>query len=103
MLYLEKKQLHTTILFCILFWIQIKYKKDSAKQLSKFHLPMDMIEVAHAKKAQSLVSDHDYRLSLHHFTSLPDDMKVLAAKRAYELQSEVRQTLDIVVYGSSTK
>uniref|UniRef100_A0A3B3U7U4 Nebulin-related anchoring protein n=1 Tax=Poecilia latipinna TaxID=48699 RepID=A0A3B3U7U4_9TELE len=66
----------------------IKYKKDSANQLSKFHLPMDMVEVAHAKKAQSLVSDHDYRLSLHHYTSLPDDMKVQAAKRAYELQSE---------------
>lgn len=53
---------------------------------------MDMVEVAHAKKAQSLVSDHDYRLSLHHYTSLPDDMKVQAAKRAYELQSEVRRT-----------
>ncbi|XP_023197022.1 nebulin-related-anchoring protein isoform X1 [Xiphophorus maculatus] len=66
----------------------IKYKKESANQLSKFHLPMDMVEVAHAKKAQSLVSDHDYRLSLHHYTSLPDDMKVQAAKRAYELQSE---------------
>ncbi|KAK5615960.1 hypothetical protein CRENBAI_019599 [Crenichthys baileyi] len=66
----------------------IKYKKDSAKQLSNFHLPMDMIEVAHAKKAQSLISDQDYRLSLHHYTSLPDDMKLQAAKRAYELQSE---------------
>uniref|UniRef100_A0A3B3VGQ9 Nebulin-related anchoring protein n=1 Tax=Poecilia latipinna TaxID=48699 RepID=A0A3B3VGQ9_9TELE len=66
----------------------VSYKKDSANQLSKFHLPMDMVEVAHAKKAQSLVSDHDYRLSLHHYTSLPDDMKVQAAKRAYELQSE---------------
>ncbi|XP_038136493.1 nebulin-related-anchoring protein isoform X1 [Cyprinodon tularosa] len=66
----------------------ITYKKDSAKQLSKFHLPMDMIEVAHAKKAQSLVSDQDYRLSLHHYTSPPDDMKVQAAKRAYALQSE---------------
>ncbi|MEQ2276927.1 hypothetical protein XENORESO_014861 [Xenotaenia resolanae] len=66
----------------------IKYKKDSAKQLSNFHLSMDMIGVAHAKKAQSLVSDHDYRLSLHHYTSLPDDMKLQAAKRAYELQSE---------------
>ena len=69
---------------------QIKYRQDSAKQLSKFHLPMDMMEVAHAKKAQSLVSDQDYRLTLHHYTSLPDDMKVLAAKKAYALQSEVR-------------
>ncbi|XP_041828983.1 nebulin-related-anchoring protein isoform X2 [Melanotaenia boesemani] len=66
----------------------IKYKQDSAKQLSKFHLPMDMMEVAHAKKAQSLVSDQDYRLSLHHYTSLPDDLKLQAAKKAYALQSE---------------
>ncbi|KAM7370772.1 hypothetical protein PAMP_010293 [Pampus punctatissimus] len=66
----------------------IKYKKDSAKELSKFNLPMDMMEVAHAKKAQSLVSDQDYRLTLHQYTSLPDDMKVQAAKRAYALQSE---------------
>uniref|UniRef100_A0A671X2A2 Nebulin-related anchoring protein n=1 Tax=Sparus aurata TaxID=8175 RepID=A0A671X2A2_SPAAU len=66
----------------------IKYKQDSAKELSKFHLPMDMMEVAHAKKAQSLVSDQDYRLTLHQYTSLPDDMKVQAAKKAYALQSE---------------
>lgn len=52
---------------------------------------MDMMEVAHAKKAQSLVSDQDYRLTLHQYTSLADDMKVQAAKRAYALQSEVRQ------------
>uniref|UniRef100_A0A673AHS4 Nebulin-related anchoring protein n=1 Tax=Sphaeramia orbicularis TaxID=375764 RepID=A0A673AHS4_9TELE len=61
---------------------------DSAKELSKFHLPMDMLEVSHAKKAQSLVSDQDYRLTLHQYTSLPDDMKVQAAKKAYALQSE---------------
>lgn len=52
---------------------------------------MDMMEVAHAKKAQSLVSDQDYRLTLHQYTSLPDDMKVQAAKKAYALQSEVRK------------
>uniref|UniRef100_A0A669B0Z4 Nebulin-related anchoring protein n=1 Tax=Oreochromis niloticus TaxID=8128 RepID=A0A669B0Z4_ORENI len=61
---------------------------DSAKELSKFHLPMDMLEVAHAKKAQSLVSDQDYRLSLHQYTALPDDLKLQAAKKAYTLQSE---------------
>lgn len=55
---------------------------------------MDMMEVAHAKKAQSLVSDQDYRLTLHQYTSLPDDMKVQAAKRAYALQSEVRYSED---------
>lgn len=70
--------------------LQIKYKQDSAKQLSKFHLPMDMMEVEHAKKAQALVSDQEYRLTLHQYTALPDDMKVQAAKKAYALQSEVR-------------
>uniref|UniRef100_A0A3B4B4G4 LIM zinc-binding domain-containing protein n=1 Tax=Periophthalmus magnuspinnatus TaxID=409849 RepID=A0A3B4B4G4_9GOBI len=66
----------------------IKYKQDSAKAMSKFHLHMDMLEVAHAKKAQSLVSDQDYRLTLHQYTALPDDMKVQAAKKAYALQSD---------------
>uniref|UniRef100_A0AAX7SXL1 LIM zinc-binding domain-containing protein n=1 Tax=Astatotilapia calliptera TaxID=8154 RepID=A0AAX7SXL1_ASTCA len=62
--------------------------KLQSDELSKFHLPMDMLEVAHAKKAQSLVSDQDYRLSLHQYTALPDDLKLLAAKKAYTLQSE---------------
>ncbi|KAK7919568.1 hypothetical protein WMY93_010852 [Mugilogobius chulae] len=66
----------------------IKYKQDSAMVMSKFHLPMDMLEVAHAKKAQSLVSDQDYRLTLHQYTALPDDMKLQAAKKAYALQSD---------------
>ncbi|KAG9338351.1 hypothetical protein JZ751_025910 [Albula glossodonta] len=66
----------------------IQYKKDSVKVRSQFHLPMDMIEVAHAKKAQALISDQDYKNIQHSYTTLPDDMKVQAAKRAYELQSE---------------
>ncbi|XP_036379441.1 nebulin-related-anchoring protein [Megalops cyprinoides] len=66
----------------------IKYKKDSEKVLSQFHLPMDMLEVTHAKKAQALISDQDYKDILHSYTALPDDLKVQAAKRAYELQSE---------------
>ncbi|KAJ8386570.1 hypothetical protein AAFF_G00168960 [Aldrovandia affinis] len=67
----------------------IKYKKDSMKVHSQFHLPMDMMEVAHAKKAQALISDQDYKDVLHSYTTLPDDMKVQAAKRAYNLQSEI--------------
>ncbi|KAK7122489.1 hypothetical protein R3I94_019565 [Phoxinus phoxinus] len=66
----------------------LKYKKDSSKSHSQFHLPMDMLDVLHAKNAQSLISDQDYRLTLHKYTTLPDDLKVQAAKRAYELQSE---------------
>ncbi|XP_076007991.1 nebulin-related-anchoring protein isoform X2 [Genypterus blacodes] len=66
----------------------IKYKQDSARDLSKYRLSMDMMEVAHAKKAQSLVSDQDYRHILHQYTTLPDDMTLQAAKKAYALQSE---------------
>ncbi|KAA0725070.1 Nebulin-related-anchoring protein [Triplophysa tibetana] len=66
----------------------IKYRKDSSKAFSQFHLPMDMLDVLHAKKAQSLISDQDYKLILHKYTTLPDDIKVMAAKKAYELQSE---------------
>ncbi|XP_012670070.2 nebulin-related-anchoring protein [Clupea harengus] len=73
----------------------ITYKKDSTKVHSQFHLPMDMLEVAHAKKAQALASDQDYRLMLHQYTSLPDDMKVQAAKRAYELQSDKSYRSDL--------
>uniref|UniRef100_A0A8C9WK66 Nebulin-related anchoring protein n=1 Tax=Scleropages formosus TaxID=113540 RepID=A0A8C9WK66_SCLFO len=61
---------------------------DSLKERSKFHLSMDMLEVTHARKAQALVSDQDYRLALHSYTSLPDDLKLQAAKKAYNLQSE---------------
>ncbi|XP_051959174.1 nebulin-related-anchoring protein isoform X2 [Xyrauchen texanus] len=66
----------------------VKYKKESSKLHSEFHLPMDMLEVIHAKNAQNLISDQDYRLTLHKYTTLPDDLKVQAAKKAYNLQSE---------------
>uniref|UniRef100_A0A6Q2YQJ6 LIM zinc-binding domain-containing protein n=1 Tax=Esox lucius TaxID=8010 RepID=A0A6Q2YQJ6_ESOLU len=61
---------------------------DSVNTRSEYHVSMDMLEVAHAKKAQALASDQDYRLILHQYTSLPDDMNVQTAKRAYQLQSE---------------
>jgi len=70
--------------------VQIKYKQKSAKELSQYHLSMDMLEVAHAKKAQALASDQDYRLTLHNYTSLADNIQTQAAKRAYALQSDVR-------------
>ncbi|XP_058841339.1 nebulin-related-anchoring protein isoform X1 [Acipenser ruthenus] len=66
----------------------LKYRKDSEKTRSQFHLPMDMMVLVHAKKAQSLASDQDYKYMLHQYTSLPDDLKMQWAKKAYELQSE---------------
>lgn len=49
-----------------------------------------MINLSHAKKAQALASDVEYRTKLHDYTVLPDDIKVQQAKKAYSLQSEVR-------------
>ncbi|CAL8259772.1 unnamed protein product [Arctogadus glacialis] len=66
----------------------IKYKQKSTKGLSQYHLSMDMLEVAHAKKAQALASEQDYRLTLHNYTSLADDVQTQAARKAYALLSD---------------
>lgn len=50
---------------------------------------MDMVNLSHAKKAQALASDLEYRTKLHEYTVMPDDIKVQQAKKAYSLQSEV--------------
>ena len=49
-----------------------------------------MMNMSHAKKAQALASDLDYRQRLHDYTVNADDIKVQQAKKAYNLQSEVR-------------
>ncbi|XP_063819401.1 nebulin-related-anchoring protein [Pseudophryne corroboree] len=67
---------------------EVQYKKDFEKSKSQFHLPMDMVNLVHARKAQALASDQDYRHLLHHYTALSDDIRLMSAKRAYELQSE---------------
>lgn len=51
-----------------------------------------MVNLNHAKKAQALASDLDYRKKLHDYTILPDDIKVQQAKKAYNLQSDVRKS-----------
>ena len=48
-----------------------------------------MMNMSHAKKAQALASDLDYRKRLHDYTVNADDIKVQQAKKAYNLQSEV--------------
>ncbi|XP_040217515.1 nebulin-related-anchoring protein [Rana temporaria] len=74
---------------------EVQYKKGFEKSCSQFHLPMDMVNLVHAKKAQALVSDQDYRHLLHHYTTMSDDLRLLTAKRAYELQSENRYRSDL--------
>lgn len=52
-----------------------------------------MINLSHAKKAQALASDLEYRTKLHDYTVMADDIKVQQAKKAYSLQSEVRHCI----------
>lgn len=69
---------------------KIEYKKGSKESQANYTLPQDMINLSHAKKAQALASDLEYRTKLHDYTVMPDDIKVQQAKKAYSLQSEVR-------------
>ncbi|CAI9613763.1 unnamed protein product [Staurois parvus] len=74
---------------------EVQYKKGFEESRSQFHLPMDMVNLVHARKAQALASNQDYRHLLHHYTALSDDLRLLTAKRAYELQSENRYRSDL--------
>ncbi|XP_040598389.1 nebulin-related-anchoring protein isoform X7 [Mesocricetus auratus] len=64
------------------------YKKEAASNQAQCHLPMDMVHLVHARKAQALASDHGYRTQCHEFTALPEDLKMTWAKKAHALQSE---------------
>ncbi|XP_070116889.1 nebulin-related-anchoring protein isoform X29 [Equus caballus] len=74
---------------------EVEYKKGFEKSKTHFHLPMDMVNIRHAKKAQALASDLDYRKKLHEYTVLPEDMKTQWAKKAYGLQSELQYKADL--------
>ncbi|XP_014401854.1 PREDICTED: nebulin-related-anchoring protein isoform X9 [Myotis brandtii] len=74
---------------------EVEYKKGFEESKAHFHLPMDMVNIRHAKKAQALASDLDYRKKLHEYTVLPEDMKTQWAKKAYGLQSELQYKSDL--------
>lgn len=67
------------------------YRKEVMSNSGQYHLGLDLINLVHAKQAQALASDQDYKKRLHSYTILPDDMKTQWAKKAYELQSQVRE------------
>ncbi|XP_055976633.1 nebulin-related-anchoring protein isoform X3 [Sorex fumeus] len=74
---------------------EVEYKKGFEESKTQFHLPMDMVNIRHAKKAQALASDLDYREKLHEYTVLPEDMKTQWAKKASGLQSELQYKADL--------
>lgn len=66
------------------------YKKEYEDSKTKYSASLDMMTISQAKKAQDLATDINYRTFLHKYTSLPSDMKVEWAKKAYGQQSDVR-------------
>lgn len=68
------------------------YRKDAVSTSGQYQLPLDMVNLVQAKKAQALASDQDYKTRIHSYTVLPDDIKVQWAKKAYDLQSQVRMS-----------
>lgn len=69
------------------------YKKESQENQSRFHLSMDMVNLVHARNAQSLASGLGYKKMFHSYTMLPNDMKTQLAKKAYNQQSEVSRQI----------
>ncbi|EPY82180.1 nebulin-related-anchoring protein isoform 2 [Camelus ferus] len=75
---------------------ELQYRREAAGGRGQCHLPLDMVPLVHARKAQALASDHDYRTRCHAFTALPEDLKMAWAKRAHALQSEFRYKSDLM-------
>lgn len=71
-----------------------QYRRQAVGGQALCHLPMDMLHLVHARKAQALASDYDYRTRCHEFTALPEDLKMAWAKKAHALQSEVGGALE---------
>uniref|UniRef100_A0A4W3I459 Nebulin n=1 Tax=Callorhinchus milii TaxID=7868 RepID=A0A4W3I459_CALMI len=72
-----------------------EYKKEYEKTKTKYHSPLDMIQVSHAKKSQDIASNLGYKQQRNRYFLPPDSLSLELAKKAYGLQSDVRCYINV--------